>query len=74
MPRSEPRSNSAGIISRTRSPPALRTATCSALNYLELARLGREDFLEMVRQFPSCGAASSSNHSVFSAILMSIHW
>jgi Fe-S-cluster-containing hydrogenase component 2 len=33
-------------------PKGLRTATCSALNYLELARLGRADFLEMVRQFP----------------------
>lgn len=30
----------------------VRAATCSALNYLELARLGRADFLEMVRQFP----------------------
>ena len=34
-------------------PTGLRTATCSALNYLELARLGRADFLEMVRQFPA---------------------
>ncbi|MFN2475033.1 MAG: cyclic nucleotide-binding domain-containing protein [Chthoniobacterales bacterium] len=34
-------------------PTGMRTATCSALNYLELARLGREDFLEMVRQFPA---------------------
>jgi Fe-S-cluster-containing hydrogenase component 2 len=33
-------------------PAGLRTATCSALNYLELARLRRADFLEMVRQFP----------------------
>ncbi len=33
-------------------PTGYRTATCSALNYLELARLGREDFLEMVRRFP----------------------
>jgi Fe-S-cluster-containing hydrogenase component 2 len=33
-------------------PTGLRTATCSALNYLELARLERADFLEMVRQFP----------------------
>ena len=33
-------------------PTGVRTATCSALNYLELARLGRADFLEMVRQFP----------------------
>ena len=33
-------------------PTGLRSATCSALNYLELARLGRADFLEMVRRFP----------------------
>ncbi len=33
-------------------PNGVRTATCSALNYLELARLGRADFLEMARQFP----------------------
>ena len=33
-------------------PTGVRTATCSALNYLELARLGRADFLEMVRLFP----------------------
>ena len=33
-------------------PTGLRTATCSALNYLELARLGRSDFLELVRQYP----------------------
>lgn len=40
--------NLAGAI-----PTGLRTATCSALNYLELARLGRGDFLEMVRQVPA---------------------
>jgi Fe-S-cluster-containing hydrogenase component 2 len=33
-------------------PTGFRTATCSALNYLELARLGRPEFLEMVRRFP----------------------
>ena len=33
-------------------PSGQRTATCSALGYLELARLRRADFLEMVRQFP----------------------
>jgi Fe-S-cluster-containing hydrogenase component 2 len=33
-------------------PTGVRAATCSALNYLELARLRRKDFLEMVRQFP----------------------
>ncbi len=33
-------------------PNGLRTATCSALNYLEVARLGRRDFLELIREFP----------------------
>ena len=33
-------------------PTGLRSATCSALNYLELARIGRADFLELVREFP----------------------
>ncbi len=33
-------------------PAGARTATCSALGYLELARLSREDFLGMVRDFP----------------------
>jgi len=33
-------------------PPGLQTATCSALDYLELARIDRSDFLEMVRRFP----------------------
>ncbi|MEO5720236.1 MAG: cyclic nucleotide-binding domain-containing protein [Chthoniobacterales bacterium] len=33
-------------------PTGARTATCSALNYLELARLGRTDFLAMIRHFP----------------------
>jgi CRP-like cAMP-binding protein len=33
-------------------PAGVRAATCSALNYLELARLGRSDFLQLVRQFP----------------------
>jgi Fe-S-cluster-containing hydrogenase component 2 len=32
--------------------PGKRTATCSALGHVELVRLSREDFLEMVRQFP----------------------
>jgi Fe-S-cluster-containing hydrogenase component 2 len=32
-------------------PPGLRSATCSALNHLELVQLTRPDFLEMVRQF-----------------------
>ena len=33
-------------------PPGERTATCTALGHLELARLSRSDFLQMVRQFP----------------------
>lgn len=33
-------------------PAGRRTATCSALGRLELARLSRVDFLAMVRQFP----------------------
>ncbi|MBA3960412.1 MAG: cyclic nucleotide-binding domain-containing protein [Chthoniobacterales bacterium] len=32
-------------------PPGVRTATCSALNQLELAQLARSDFLEMLRKF-----------------------
>jgi Fe-S-cluster-containing hydrogenase component 2 len=39
--------NSGGEI-----PAGLRTATVSALNYLELARVGRADFIEMLRRFP----------------------
>lgn len=34
-------------------PAGVRAATCSALNYLELARLRRQDFLEMVSLFPA---------------------
>ena len=33
-------------------PTGVRTATCSALGHLELARLDREHFLEMMREFP----------------------
>ncbi|MDQ2919293.1 MAG: cyclic nucleotide-binding domain-containing protein, partial [Verrucomicrobiota bacterium] len=33
-------------------PAGVRTATCAALNYLELARVGRVDFFEMLRRFP----------------------
>ena len=36
-------------------PAGTRTATCSALGHLELARLGREDFLQMTREFPVIG-------------------
>jgi Fe-S-cluster-containing hydrogenase component 2/CRP-like cAMP-binding protein len=32
-------------------PAGVRTATCSALNQLELARLSRDDFLHMLRKF-----------------------
>jgi Fe-S-cluster-containing hydrogenase component 2 len=32
-------------------PAGLRTATCSALNHLELAQLSRTDFLHMLRNF-----------------------
>jgi CRP-like cAMP-binding protein/Fe-S-cluster-containing hydrogenase component 2 len=33
-------------------PAGIRTATCSALGHLELARISRADFLEMLREFP----------------------
>jgi Fe-S-cluster-containing hydrogenase component 2 len=32
-------------------PPGVRSATCSALNQLELAQLSRADFLQMLRNF-----------------------
>jgi Fe-S-cluster-containing hydrogenase component 2 len=34
-------------------PAGERTGTCTALNHLELAQLNRNDFLQMVRQFPN---------------------
>jgi Fe-S-cluster-containing hydrogenase component 2/CRP-like cAMP-binding protein len=34
-------------------PAGLRNATCSALGYLEMARLSRTDFLQLVRDFPT---------------------
>ncbi|MEI6714597.1 MAG: cyclic nucleotide-binding domain-containing protein [Verrucomicrobiota bacterium] len=34
-------------------PMGKRTASCSALGHLELARLSREDFLPMLRDFPT---------------------
>jgi Fe-S-cluster-containing hydrogenase component 2 len=34
-------------------PAGQRTATCSALDHVEMARIGRADFLEMIRRFPS---------------------
>jgi CRP-like cAMP-binding protein len=33
-------------------PAGQRTATCSALDHVEMARIDRETFLEMVRRFP----------------------
>ncbi len=33
-------------------PAGQRNATCTALGYLELARLSRADFLQLVREFP----------------------
>ena len=35
-----------------RWPASARTATCSALDHLEMARISRKDFLEMVMTFP----------------------
>jgi Fe-S-cluster-containing hydrogenase component 2/CRP-like cAMP-binding protein len=40
-------------LARGSAPAGKRSATCSALDHLELARVGREDFLEMVSQFPT---------------------
>jgi len=34
-------------------PPGLRTATCSALDHVELARVDRNAFLELLQRFPS---------------------
>jgi Fe-S-cluster-containing hydrogenase component 2 len=34
-------------------PAGFQTATCTALDYLEMARLRRADFLQMVHQFPA---------------------
>lgn len=34
-------------------PAGLRAATCSALGHLELARVSREDFLPLLRDFPT---------------------
>lgn len=48
-------------------PTGLRTATCSALNYLELARLGRADFLEWCASFRRFDVVLSSNRSLRSA-------
>jgi Fe-S-cluster-containing hydrogenase component 2/CRP-like cAMP-binding protein len=40
-------------LARGPVPAGKRTAACSALDHLELARVGRNDFLEMVRLFPT---------------------
>jgi CRP-like cAMP-binding protein/Fe-S-cluster-containing hydrogenase component 2 len=37
----------------TARPAGRRTATCSALDDLDLVRIGRTDFLEIVRRFPT---------------------
>jgi CRP-like cAMP-binding protein len=34
-------------------PPGHRSATCLALDHLEMARLGRSDFLQLMRDFPA---------------------
>lgn len=36
-------------------PAGFRSSTCAALGHLELARLSREHFLEMMREFPLVG-------------------
>jgi Fe-S-cluster-containing hydrogenase component 2/CRP-like cAMP-binding protein len=33
-------------------PPGKRTATCAALDHLEMARLGRADFLQLIHDYP----------------------
>src|SRR4029450_5139449 len=40
-------------LARGPVPAGKRSATCSALDHLELARISRTDFQEMVRQFPT---------------------
>ncbi len=42
----------AGERLRDAIPAGLRMATCSALNFVELVRLNRMTFLEMIREFP----------------------
>src|SRR6266480_3187890 len=42
----------AALDSGAEIPSGVRTATVSALNDLELARVGRADFIEMLRRFP----------------------
>jgi Fe-S-cluster-containing hydrogenase component 2/CRP-like cAMP-binding protein len=40
-------------LARGPVPAGKRSASCSALDHLELARVGRQDFLELVRLFPT---------------------
>ena len=44
--------DSAGSDLANALPTGIVTATCTALDYVEMARLNRGDFLEMVRLFP----------------------
>ncbi|MEO6784778.1 MAG: cyclic nucleotide-binding domain-containing protein, partial [Chthoniobacteraceae bacterium] len=44
--------DAAGDRLRDAIPAGLRMATCSALNFVELVRLNRMTFLEMIREFP----------------------
>jgi Fe-S-cluster-containing hydrogenase component 2 len=34
-------------------PPGLRSANCSALDHVEMARIERNDFVELIREFPA---------------------
>ena len=43
----------AGARLREAIPAGRRTATCSALNFVELVRVSRVTFLEMIREFPA---------------------
>ncbi len=45
--------DAAGDDLTTALPAGFTTATCTALDQLEMARLGRGDFLEMVKRFPT---------------------
>jgi CRP-like cAMP-binding protein/Fe-S-cluster-containing hydrogenase component 2 len=37
------------------APPGLRTATCSALDHVELVRISADDFQHVLREFPQLG-------------------
>ncbi len=45
--------NQDGVDLAKAIPTGLRTASCSALGQLEVARLSREDFMPMLREFPT---------------------